>query len=139
MKPAFETGLLRRAALAAKRRADRSALAGDGVKERPRHVSTPAAHVRHGSALRIGDVEKRLVIRAIRNDRRMMEFMAANDVAYRADRVVGEQSRLTIPEVQAALGKARRVAEQPGHRMADAVLLLKTSAQRHVAAALAMN
>ena len=53
-----------------------------------------------------------------------MEFVAAHHIAGRADRIVRQQARLPIAEVESPLGKACRMAEQARHRMAHALGIL---------------
>ena len=101
---------------------------------RPRRLPVSAT----GAALRVGDVHERLVV-ALGDDRGVVEFVAAHDVAGRADRIVRQQARLAIAEMQPALGKARGMAEQARHRVAHALRVLDALAEHHVAAALAVN
>ncbi len=68
-----------------------------------------------------------------------MEFMTANDVTGRSERTIRKQPRFAVTEMQFALGKARRVAEQSGHGVAPPGRILNAFAQHHVAAAFAVN
>ena len=89
-------------------------------------------------ALRIGDIDERLVV-ALRDNRGVVEFVAAHDVADGADRIVRQQTRLPIAEMEPSLGEACRVAEQARHGVANALGVLQAFAEHHVAAALAMH
>ena len=68
-----------------------------------------------------------------------MKLMSAHDIAHGAERMVGQQARLAIAEMKLALGEARRVAEQPRHRVPRGLRVLQPFAEHHVAAALAVN
>src|SRR5262249_38123280 len=56
-----------------------------------------------------------------------------------AERAVMHELRLAIAKMQLALGKARGMAKQPSHGVADAIGVFQPLAQYHVAAALAVH
>src|SRR5580704_8576649 len=90
------------------------------------------------AALAVAELDQRRV-GAGRKLRRVVELVAAHGRAGRSERTVGQHPRLAIAEMKPSLGKARRVAQEPGHGVARAVRVLKTFAQNHVAAAFAMH
>ena len=73
------------------------------------------------------------------DNRGVVEFVATHDVANGTDRIVGQQTRLPIAEVELSFGEACRVAEQARHGVASALGVLQAFAENHVAAALAMH
>src|SRR5690242_18052047 len=68
-----------------------------------------------------------------------MKFMAAYLCAFGPEHAVRQQPRRAIAEMQFAFGEARRVTEEPGHRVGAPVAILDALAQNHVTAALAVN
>jgi hypothetical protein len=82
----------------------------DGVKKRAGDQAAPASGFSDRPSLRIGDVDE-WIVAALVGDRRVVEFMAAHEVARGTQRVIAEEPRLTVAEMQLAFGKARRVRE----------------------------
>ena len=68
-----------------------------------------------------------------------MKFMTANERAATAERSVGEKPRGAVAEMKLSSGKARRVPEQTGHRVALSGSVLEALAEHHVAAAFAVD
>ena len=109
------------------------------MKERAGDMAAPSARCPERTSLAVGEIGQRLVV-AGRDQRRVVEFVAAHRSC--PPRPIGlseTQPRLAIAEVQLALREAGRMAEQPGHGVADAVGVLEAFAQHHVAAALAVD
>ena len=108
------------------------------MKERAGHVPTPAAGFRDGPALCVGDFHERLVV-SLGDDRGMVKFVSADNLTNRSERIVREQTRLTITEMKSPFGEACGVAKQARHRMTYTLGVLDGLAQHHVAAALAVH
>src|SRR5258707_15779563 len=89
-------------------------------------------------AARVGDGEERVGV-ALVNDARVVELVAAKTRPFGAERARSEQSRDAVPEMSAAIGKARRERQQPGHAMRLALTVGQRFAQDHVATAFAKN
>src|SRR5712691_5556603 len=107
------------------------------MKERAGDVAAPPAGGSARTSSAVGKVGQRLVVSAA-DERRIVEFVAAPGAARWPDRAVDTKPRFAIAEMQLAFGEAGRMAEQPGHGVADAVGALEAFAEHHVAAALAV-
>jgi hypothetical protein len=68
-----------------------------------------------------------------------VKLVPANDAAGRSDRIVHEQARLAVPQMQLASGEAGRMTKQARHGMAHTIRVLDPFAKHHVAAALAVH
>src|SRR5712691_1139337 len=109
----------------------------DGVEERTSDAAAPPAGRSERTALAIGEVVERLVVSG-RDQRSVVEFVAAQNGIGGAHRAVAAQPRLAIAEMQLTRSEARGMTEQTGHGAANAVRVFQAFAQHHVAAALAM-
>ena len=88
--------------------------------------------------LPVGELRERLVV-ACRSQARIVKFVAAHEAARRSERTLAEHPRLAVAEMQLALGKACRMAEQSRHGVACPARIFETFAQHHVAAAFAVH
>src|SRR5260370_41432373 len=89
------------------------------MKERAADIASSAARFRHRAPLRVGDLGKRQIVAGL-DERRMMKLMPADHGAGGAERAIRAQPRRAIAEVQLALRKAGRMADQAGHAVAGA-------------------
>src|SRR5713226_1144215 len=108
------------------------------VKESAGDAAAPCSGFAQRASLTIRKIGQRVVASA-RDQRRIVKLVTAQRRRCRSERAVAKEPRLAITEVQFALGEARRVAEQPRHRMAGAVGILEPLSEHHVAAALAVD
>src|SRR6185295_56622 len=112
--------------------------ARDRVKERAGDATAAAAGDTDRASLRIGKLDQRLVAAGV-HEGCVMKFVSANDRFRRSDRTVCPKTCLPVAEMQLALGEARGVSKQAGHRIMYAVRIFYALAEDHVAAALAVH
>src|SRR3954447_7508131 len=110
---------------------------GDGMEERAADIAAAAAGWSERAALPVGQLGKGRI--AVRGEARVVKFMPAHAAPCTAKRAVAKKPRLAIAEVQLALGKARRVAEETGHGVAMTARILHAFAEHHVTPAFAVH
>src|SRR5579883_528307 len=108
------------------------------MEEAARDEAAAAAGRRRRRAIGVRHFGERLVAARL-DDRRIMEFMAAIARAFASERMVAKQRRLSVAERHPPRGERADKTEQARHFMADAVRVDQAAAERHVAAAFAMD
>src|SRR5580658_1987915 len=108
------------------------------MEERAGDAASSRARRRRRRAVDVADKSEGLVA-AGRDDRRIVELVAAQDFARCPKRAVGRKARLAIAERHAELLEACLDAEQAGHPVLDARSVDEAFAERHKAPAFAVN
>src|SRR5579863_2277621 len=109
----------------------------DRMKKRATDAVPAAATLAQRTVFRVPALGEVIVV-AGRDQRRIVEFVAAHRRSAAAKRGVGEEQRRAIAKMQLALGETRGMAEQAHHCVLLTLRIFQALAEHHVAAALAM-
>ena len=101
-------------------------------------MAAPSARGTERAPLPVFELDERRIA-ARRDQRRIMEFVAAHDATRIADRAFGKHACRAIAEMELPLRKARGVAEQSRHRVPNAIRIFEALPEHHVAAALPVH